>query len=337
MRIAIDAMGGDVAPSSPVRGAVAAARESGSQLLLVGDRAQIARELASLDCGGLGIDLLDAPESVAMHEESTTIARRQRPTSIRLAIDALARGDVAAVVTTGHTGAAVMSACSRLGMLPGVERPALAAALPTLTGMTVLVDAGANVSCRAVHLVQFAVMGSIYASVGLDIERPRIGLLSIGEEEGKGNELTRETHQRLKMGTLPFVGNVDADGIFTGRAEVIVCEGFTGNIALKVSEGLAEAARTLLDRELAQSTASRVGAALSRPAFDRLWRRMDPSEYGAAPLVGVAGLLLVGHGRSSPRAVQNAIRLAERLHASGFVTELEREIALAPVPPLTIS
>ncbi|MGH9162041.1 MAG: phosphate acyltransferase PlsX [Vicinamibacteraceae bacterium] len=337
MRIAIDAMGGDFAPSSPVQGAVAAARELGTQLLLVGAGAQIARELASLDCAGLAIDVLDAPDAVAMHEEGTTIARRRRPTSIRLAVEALARREVAAVLTTGHTGAAVMTACSGLGMLPGVERPALAAALPTLTGMTVLVDAGANVACRPAHLVQFAVMGSVYASVGLDIEQPRIGLLSIGEEEGKGNELTRETHQRLKGGTLPFVGNIDADGIFTGRADVIVCEGFTGNIALKVSEGLAEAARALLDRELAQSTAGRVGAALSRPAFERLWRRMDPSEYGAAPLVGVAGLLLVGHGRSSPRAVQNAMRLAQRLHESAFVTRLEREIALAPIPPLTIS
>ncbi|MPY86621.1 MAG: phosphate acyltransferase PlsX [Luteitalea sp.] len=331
MRIAIDAMGGDFAPGSPVQGAVAAARESGSQVLLVGCRAAIGRELARLDVAGLDIEVVDAPEAVGMDEGGTTIARRQRLTSIRLAVDAVARGDAAAVLTAGHTGAAVMTTHSALGLLPGVERSALAAALPTLTGMAVLVDAGANVRCRPTHLVQFAVMASVYATVAFDIARPRIGLLSIGEEEGKGNDLTRETHQRLKAGALPFVGNIEAHDIFSGRADVIVCEGFTGNIALKVSEGLAEAARTLLDRELAQSTAGRVGAALSRPAFDRLWRRMDPSEYGAAPLVGVAGLALVGHGRSSPRAVQTAIRLAERLDEANFVTLLAREIAGAPV------
>jgi glycerol-3-phosphate acyltransferase PlsX len=228
------------------------------------------------------------------------------------------------VVSAGNTGATVMAAHAAFGMLPGVDRPALATVIPTRRRPAVLLDAGANAECRPSHLLQFAVMGAVHARLALGIEKPRVGLLSIGEEESKGNELTREAHRLLKAAPVHFIGNVEGREIYSGDADVIVCDGFTGNIVLKTSEGLVEVVDAVLGPPLRDSPAG-------REAFERFRRRMDYSEYGGAPLLGVAGLVVVGHGRSSPLAVRNAIEMAARYAAGDFVRRVEREIATATV------
>jgi glycerol-3-phosphate acyltransferase PlsX len=329
MRIAIDAMGGDHAPQQIVGGALGAARRVGCGLALVGRREAIEGEVERH--GGLrGVDvtIIDAPDVIGMGEPPVAALRRSARASIRVAAELVARGEAAALFSAGNTGAAVVAAHSAFGMLPGVDRPALATTVPTRRGRpAVLLDAGATVECRPQHLVQFAVMGVVFARVALGIERPRVGLLSIGEEETKGNELTREAHRLLKDGPLDFVGNIEARDAYSGEADVIVCDGFTGNITLKVSEGLADTIEYLLREELTRTLASRVGALLSRRAFRRFRRHVDSSEYGGAPLVGVAGLCLVGHGRSSAKAVQSAVTLAARFVEGGFLGRLSGEIA----------
>jgi glycerol-3-phosphate acyltransferase PlsX len=237
-----------------------------------------------------------------------------------VAAELVARDGGGAVVSAGNTGATVMAAHAAFGMLPGVDRPALAIVVPTRTGPAVLLDAGATAECRPAHLLQFAVMGAAYARIMLGTARPRVGLLSIGGEECKGNDLTREAHRLLKSGPIHFIGNLEGHEIYTGAADVIVCDGFTGNIVLKTSEGLIDVVDALL-----RDTAA------GEDLLARFRRVMDASEYGGAPLLGVNGLVVVGHGRSSPRAVHNAITLAARLAEHGFVRRLEREIAAAAV------
>jgi len=268
---------------------------------------------------------------VEMAESAAAALRRKPRASIRVAAELVAAGEAAALFSAGHTGATVMAAHAALGMLPGVDRPALATTIPTRRQPAVLLDAGATVGCRPPHLVQFAVMGSVFARVALGIERPRVGLLSIGEEETKGTDLTRETHRLLKRAPIHFIGNVEARDAYSGVADVIVCDGFTGNVVLKVSEGLVETVEGLLRDELSATFARRVGYLLSRRAFRRFRRRVDYSEYGGAPLVGVAGLCIVGHGRSSAKAVRNAVVLASRFAAEGLVDRVRREIASTPV------
>jgi glycerol-3-phosphate acyltransferase PlsX len=232
-------------------------------------------------------------------------------------------------VTAGHTGAAVLAAHAALGMIAGVDRPALAATIPSGTGAAVLLDVGANVECRPQHLVQFAVMGSVYARIGLRIARPRVGLLSTGEEEGKGNELTRDAHQRLKASPLDFIGNVEARDVYAGRADVIVCDGFTGNVALKISEGLVDTVEGLLRDELTRTFSAQVGYLLARRAFRRFRARVDYSEYGGAPLLGVAGVCIVAHGRSSAKAIRNAVTMAHRFACERLVARLGEDVATA--------
>jgi phosphate acyltransferase len=332
MRIAVDAMGGDHAPATIVEGAVLAARRFGIGLLLVGRPDAIERELRRVASGApLDARIVEAPLAIAMGDPPTRVLPRARGASVRVALEAVARGEAEAVFSAGQTGATVLAAHAVFGMMPGVGRPALATTIPTRRGSAVLLDSGATVDCRPPHLVQFAAMGCAYArmqSAGLS---PRVGLLSIGEEAGKGNELTRETYRLLQASDLDFVGNVDARELFSGVADVIVCDGFTGNVALKVGEGLVEAIAHLFARERSRSWAGRTGACLARGALARLRRRMDYAEHGAAPLLGVAGLCLVGHGRSSPRAVCNGIAVAARLARDGYSRRLaERIAAIAP-------
>src|SRR5580765_4091767 len=239
MRIAIDVMGGDEGPGTIIDGALVAARHLQIGLLLVGDRATIERELARHPgAGALDLDILDTPESIGMHESATTALRRKPRASIRLAAEAVRHGDAAALFSAGHTGASVVAALGAFGRLPGVDRPALATIVPTRRQPAVLLDSGATVECRPQHLVQFAVMGAAYAHVALGCSSPRVGLLSVGEEESKGNELTREAHQLLKSAPINFVGNVEGRRVYAGDADVIVCDGFTGNVTLKTGEGL---------------------------------------------------------------------------------------------------
>jgi glycerol-3-phosphate acyltransferase PlsX len=328
--IAVDAMGGDRAPAAVVEGALAAVRRIEVAVTLVGPAERLAAELARHDVSTPDrVSIVDAPDVVAMHESPVAALRRKPRASIRVAAGLVADGRASALFTAGHSGAAFLAARVAFGMLPGIDRPALAVTVPTHTGAAVLLDAGANLECRPEHLVQFGLMGAAYAEVALHRERPRVGLLSIGEEAGKGINLIRDAHARLVETPLDFIGNLEARDLFTGRADVVVCDGFTGNIALKVGEGLIEAAEAMLREELGAALVSQIGALFVRRAFRRVRQRVDYAEYGAAPLVGVDGLALVGHGRSSPRAVENGITLAARLAGAGLVERLRGALARA--------
>jgi glycerol-3-phosphate acyltransferase PlsX len=327
MRIAIDAMGGDEAPRAVVDGALVAARRLGAGLILAGERDAIAAELSRHPgTRTLALEICHTPDAIAMDEPPAAALRRKPRASIRVAADAVANGRASALFSAGNTGATVMAAHAALGMLPGVDRPALGVTIPTRRGSAVLLDAGANVECRPQHLVQFAAMGRVFARVALRLAEPRVGLLSIGEEETKGTDLVRETHRLLKP-SPHFAGNVEARDVYAGDADVIVCDGFTGNVALKISEGLVETVESLLHEELSQTFSTRVGYLLSRRAFRQFRKRVDYSEYGGAPLLGVAGVCIVGHGRSSPKAVRNAVAMAHRFAAEGLLERIRAEIA----------
>jgi glycerol-3-phosphate acyltransferase PlsX len=320
-------MGGDDAPASIVQGALVAARHLQIGLLLVGARRAVERELSRHPgASSLDVEILDAPERIEMAEAASAALRRKPLASIRVAMEAVRDGAAAAVFSAGHTGASVMAAHSAFGRLPGVDRPALATVVPTRRDPAVLLDSGATVECRPQHLVQFAVMGSAYARVALGCPVPRVGLLSVGEEESKGNDLTREAHQLLKSAPVNFVGNVEGRHVYAGDADVIVCDGFTGNVTLKTSEGLVETVEHVLHDELSSTFGTRVGYLLSRQAYRRFRKRLDYSEYGGALLVGLNGLCIVGHGRSSPKAVRNAVAMTTRYVSEGLLDRLSRDI-----------
>jgi glycerol-3-phosphate acyltransferase PlsX len=331
--VAVDAMGGDDAPAAIVEGAVAAARHRDIRVMLVGPTSVVEAALDSHpDWRSLPLEVVEAPDVIGMADSPVASLRRKPRASIRVAAQLVASRRAAALFSAGSTGATVMAAHAAFGMIHGVDRPALATTIPTRRNPTVLLDAGANVECRPQHLLQFAVMGVAYARLALRVDRPRVGLLSIGEEETKGNELTREAHRLLKAAPINFIGNVEGRDVYSGTADVIVCDGFTGNVALKIGEGLVETVETLLGDELRGTFSSQVGYLLARRAFRRFRKRVDYSEYGGAPLLGVAGLALVGHGRSSPKAVRNAIATAYRFAASDFIFRVEQDIAAAAVP-----
>lgn len=320
-------MGGDGSPAVVVDGALVAARHQQVGLLLVGAADAIEAELARHPAArGLDIRIADAPERIGMEEDAAASLRKKRRASIRVAAEAVRNGEAAALFSAGHTGATVLASHGALGMLPGVDRPALATIIPTRHSPAVFLDAGASVGCRPAHLVQFAVMGSAYARVALGRARPSVGLLSVGEEETKGNELTREAHRLLKHAPIRFVGNLEGRDVYAGTTDVIVCDGFTGNVTLKVSEGLVETVEALLHDELSSTFGGRVGFALSRQAFRRFRRRVDYSEYGGAPLVGLNGLTIVGHGRSSSKAVANAVTMAARAVREDLVGRLAHDL-----------
>ena len=321
-------MGGDDGPGSIIDGALVAARHLQIGLLLVGDAGAIERELSRHPAAGaLDIRIIHTPDAIGMDESAAAALRRKPRASIRVAAEAVKDGEASAVFSAGHTGASVMAAHGAFGRLPGVDRPALATIIPTRRRPAVLLDSGATVECRPQHLVQFAVMGAAYARLALGCGVPRVGLLSVGEEESKGNELTREAHQLLKLAPVHFVGNVEGRDVYAGEVDVIVCDGFTGNVTLKISEGLVDTVEQLLHDELSSTFGTRVGYLLSRQAFRRFRKRLDASEYGGAPLVGLNGLCVVGHGRSSAKAVRNAVATAARFVEEGLVEKLSREVA----------
>jgi glycerol-3-phosphate acyltransferase PlsX len=327
--VAVDAMGGDHAPAVVVDGAIAAIAEHDLTVALVGQRKQIEAELARHPAvDGSRLRIVEAPDFILMDDAPLAALRRKPQASIRVAANLVASGGADALFSAGHTGAAFLAAHATLGMIDGVERPALAVTVPTPTGAAILLDAGANVECRPEHLEQFARLGSAYARVALGLERPRVGLLSIGEEAGKGNELIREAHARLVHAPIDFIGNLEAREFFTGRADVIVCDGFTGNIALKVGEGLVEAVEAMLREELGAELVSQLGALLTRRAFARFKRRVDYAASGGAPLLGVGGIVLVGHGRSSAKAIKNGIALAAKLAREGALAKLTTALQL---------
>ncbi|HUK92328.1 MAG TPA: phosphate acyltransferase PlsX [Blastocatellia bacterium] len=331
LKIAVDAMGGDFAPASEVEGALQAAREFGVGVVLVGRSEQIEAELSRhnvspLALRGLKVEVLDAREVITMDDPVASAVRRKKNSSIRRAAELVKSGEAQGLVSAGSTGAVMMTAKLVLGALPHVDRPALAA-VPTITGRgTVILDVGANAECKAVHLYQFAVMGSLYSNVIVGVERPKVGLLSIGEEEIKGNDLTKEAFKLLKSSSLNFIGNIEGRDMYTGQADVIVCDGFTGNVALKVSEGVIETTMKMLKEELMGSLQSKAGAILTRPAFQRFKQRLDYAEYGGAPLIGVKGVTVICHGRSSAKAIGNAIGVARDCCRGNINERLEAEI-----------
>jgi glycerol-3-phosphate acyltransferase PlsX len=330
MSIAVDAMGGDYAPQSAVEGAVRAAVDDHASILLVGDRQRLEAELAR--CGEASgiegrITIVHAEEVVGMDEPAITPIRKKRRSSIRLCAELVKEGRAKAMVTAGNTGAAMIAAKMVIGTVPGVYRPALAAVLPSRKGYTVVLDVGANVDSKPEHMREFAVMGHFYAQEVVRTPSPRIGLMSIGEEEGKGTDLTREVFKALKTTGLNFVGNVEGRDVFNGSVDVIVCDGFVGNVLLKSAESMAELMSSMLREELSRSVRTRIGYVLARPAFDRFRQRVDYTEYGAAPLLGINGGCFIGHGRSNARAMQSAIRRAVEFSNAHLDTKIGDKLA----------
>jgi len=321
MRIAIDAMGGDHAPHAPVHGTVEAVKRFGVEAYLVGPEEQINKELSkwyqkprSKKKAIPSIKVINATEVVEMTDPASIALRRKRNSSIRVAADLVRRGDAVAVVSAGHTGAVMATTKVIFGTLDGISRPALAMVMPTAKKPVVLIDIGANIDCKPHHLTNFAIMGHCYATEILKYENPRIGLLSIGEEETKGNELVLKAHEILKTFPFNFIGNIDGKDIYSGDYDVVVTDGFVGNVALKVSESTAEHMAKFLRQELNSTPITRIGAALSLKAYKRLKMRMDYSNYGGAYLLGARGICVVGHGKSSAKAITNAIKVAAEIY-----------------------
>ncbi|HEV8385089.1 MAG TPA: phosphate acyltransferase PlsX [Candidatus Acidoferrales bacterium] len=326
--IALDAMGGDEAPRVEVEGAILAARELGVRVLLVGQQDVVKHELARRAHRGLLLDVAHASEVISMTESPVMAFRKKKDSSVHVAARLVKNGEADGLVSAGNTGAVMATAHFILGTLPSVDRPALAAPFPTSRGgVSVMLDVGANVDSKAVHLEQFAIMGEIYHRVLFGTRRPKVGLLSIGEEEMKGNELTREAHNRMKQMPLNFVGNVEGRHVFAGEADVIVCDGFIGNVALKISEGLVEHMGATLKEALNSTLASQVGYVFARKAFANFKKKLDYSEYGGAPLLGVRGVTIIGHGRSNANAIKNAIRVAAELARAKLNEKIEQELS----------
>jgi glycerol-3-phosphate acyltransferase PlsX len=327
MKIAVDAMGGDNAPHAIVAGAVQAAREYGVGIILVGIEQLVQAELKKYpEATSLPIEIRNATEVVDMLDSPSTVFRRKKDSSIRVANELVKSGEAVAVISAGHTGAAMATSLFVLGPLEGVERPAIAVFMPTIKGTSIVLDMGANVDCKPNHLLQFAVMGEVYAKSLLKNPNPRVGLLSIGEEETKGNELTKEAFKLLTETSLNFIGNVEGRDVMAGKADVVVCDGFIGNVLLKTAEAVAETIGFIIKENIGKSLVRKLGYLLMRPAFGALKRRMDYAEYGGAPLIGINGISIISHGRSSDRAIKNAIRVASEIAKSEVNKYMQEDI-----------
>jgi glycerol-3-phosphate acyltransferase PlsX len=324
-RVAVDAMGGDHGAAVVAQGAVLACRELGVGVSLVGSEAVLRSEIDALDTSGLPIEIVDAPDVVGMAEKVSRATLKKR-SSIQVALERVGDGHADAFFSVGNTAACWTIAKMVLGTLDEVDRPALAAVLPNRRGRTVFLDVGANAQCRPRNLEEFAVMGSAYSAGVFHASSPRVGLLSLGEEDTKGSELIRDVNEVLKDSTLNFVGNVEGHDLFTGKVDVVVTDGLTGNVALKACETLAELMMDLMREELQSSVRTRVGAWLSQPAFRRVRRRNDPASIGGAPLLGMKGCCVIGHGKSSVRAVVNGIRTASEFFTSAVNDAIEIEL-----------
>jgi glycerol-3-phosphate acyltransferase PlsX len=342
MRIVLDAMGSDKYPDPDVAGAVLAAREYGVEILLVGDERLVRPALAGQAAGDLPITIVHAPDMLTMQDKGLGLALKAKKKTARnsmaVGLDLIKSGEAQAFVTAGNTGAAAATAYFRLGTLPGVERPALAPTFPTRTGTCVVLDIGANPDCKPENLLQFGIMGSLYAERVRHVNRPRVGLLSIGEEAGKGNQLVRDTYPLLLASGLNFIGNVEAKELIAGEADVVVTDGFTGNVLLKSSEAVASMIiETIREKIMAASPLVKLGGALVKPALQSLRRLLDPSQEGAAPLLGIDGLVFIGHGRSDAFAIKNAVRLARNAVEAGVLSSIREDIARRVVTNLVAS
>jgi phosphate acyltransferase len=312
MKIALDAMGGDFGPSHLVPGAVMALREYPhiSKLFLVGDTAQIEAELKKQNCNDGKIDIVHATQVVDMSDRAVEAVRRKKDSSISRAVDLVKRDKADAVVSAGHTGAAVAASAIKLRTLPGIDRPGIAAVLPTETNVFVLIDAGANIDARPEHLVQYAFMGTVYSRHVLGYKGPKVGLISLGDEDVKGNEMTKEVFKMLKKSSLNFVGNIEGRHLFEDPVEVVVCDGFVGNVILKTCESISVAIFAWLKHELARTPMRKLGALLARKSFRSIRDKTNYEYYGGSPLLGVDGICIIAHGASTPLAVKNALRVA---------------------------
>ena len=324
-RVAVDAMGGDHGPGVVVEGTVLACRTLGLSVDLVGPASLIRGEVARVGGAGLSIEVVDAPDVVGMGEKVSLSTLKKR-SSIQVAVERVHDGAADAFFSAGNTAVCWTIAKMILGTLEEVDRPALAAVVPQLHGRTVLLDVGANAQCKARNLEEFAVMGSVYTRDVFRTASPRVGLMSMGEEETKGNDLTREVHEVLKGSTLNFVGNVEGHDVFSGKVDVVVMDGFTGNVVLKSSETLAEMLMEAVKEELTRTPLRKLGAWLSRGAFRAMKHRIDPAEYGGAPLLGMKGCCVIGHGRSNVHAIKNGIRAAAEFFTSGVNDSIEAEL-----------
>ncbi len=309
-KIAVDAMGGDNSPVAEIAGAVAACRQWGCEIILVGDTEKIAAELKKHRTDGLGLRIHHASQVIGMEDSASDAVRKKKDSSIRVAFDLVKQGEADAVVSAGNSGAIMAAGMVVLRRVKGIDRPAIGTLMPNLKDQTMVLDMGANVECKPNNLYQFAVMGSLYVEHVLGKAKPRVGLLSNGSEEKKGNDLTREAHLLLKDSHLNYIGYVEGGDVYNGSVDVVVCDGFVGNILLKVSEGLAVAVGTMLRREIQSRFWARVGYLLSRPAFKSFKKKINPAEYGGALLLGIAGTGVICHGSSDSVAISIAIRQA---------------------------
>lgn len=329
MQIALDAMGGDYGPEQLITGAILAIKQAGINVTLVGDSALLQSYLdktAEQDVWQSSLEIAQASEVIGMDEYPVDAIRRKKDSSIMVAFELAKQGKVDGVVSAGNSGATLAAALRKLGRVKNVSRPGIASMFPTLKKPVTIMDIGANVDCRPDHLMQFAVMASAF-SESYDIKEPRVGILSIGEETGKGNNLVRETYDLLQKSSLNFIGNVEGRDVYKGDVDVIVCDGFVGNNILKVSEGLADAILQMLRNEIAKSPLAKAGYFLAKPAFKRFKKRVDYTEYGGAPLLGINGTGIVCHGKSNAQAIKNAILEAVRLVKNNIKDKIIEDLA----------
>ncbi|MFH1093128.1 MAG: phosphate acyltransferase PlsX [Candidatus Omnitrophota bacterium] len=311
MRIAVDAMGGDKAPDVIIKGAILAAKEIDAEIILVGRQEVIEANLSSQKFVPDNITVVNATEVIEMDDSPAVSVRRKKDASINIAVKMVKECQADAIVSAGNTGAVVCAASLFLKILPGVDRPGISVLLPTLKNVVQMIDMGANIDAKPEHLMQYGVMGSIYSKHVLNKKNPSVGLLNIGEEETKGPEFVKETFKLLEQNkNINFIGNVEGRDIYVGDCDVIVCDGFLGNVVLKVSEGLADAIKEMLKRKLSSNMITKIGSLLSAPAFRALKKEIDYSEYGGAPLLGIDGVCIIAHGGSSANAIKNAVRVA---------------------------
>jgi len=330
MRIALDAMGSDDCPKPEIQGSIQAAQQFEDEIFLIGPEKLIRAGLPDRQLEGLPIQIINAPDAITMEDKGLQLAlkakRREAKTTMAVGMDLLKTGQVDVFITAGNTGGALATAFFRLGTIPGVERPALTALFPVMGGHCTVLDIGANPDCEPEHIVQFAIMGSVYANKVLDIPDPKVGLLANAEEKGKGNELVRNTFPLLENIDINFVGNIEGKELFGGKVDVAVTDGFTGNVVLKISEAVAKMFADTLRMELTSSFRTKIGALLAKPAFDQIKKTLDPSEIGAAPLLGINGLVFIGHGRSDQTAIVSAVRSARQAVKANLLVEINDAI-----------
>ena len=328
MKIIVDAMGGDYAPDVVIKGTIAAVKEYNAEVVLVGDEARIKSLLKKSQYSQGSISTYPASEVIEMSESAATSVRRKRNSSIVIGINLVKEGKGDAFFSAGNTGAVVCAATLGLGLLPGIERPGIALVTPTLKGISLIIDVGANIDPKPIQLLHYGIMGDAYFRYILNRSNPTVGLLNIGEEEAKGTEFIRQTHELLEKSSLNFIGNVEGKDLFSGKCDIIICDGFVGNVALKVSESAAEAMQVFLKRHILGSALGKLGLLLLMPSLKRFKKDIDYAEYGGAPLLGVNGVVIIGHGRSNVKAIKNAIRVAKEEVERKFNEKIQEAIRI---------